>query len=52
MTQSLLDASIEIEFWYKMKASVFLITLVKYDMQQLLILKVASENVAKVQKCW
>ena len=33
-----------------MKAPIFLITPVKYDMQQMLILKVASENVAKVRK--
>ena len=33
-----------------MKAHIFLITQVKYDMQQMLILKVTSENVAKVQK--
>ena len=33
-----------------MKAPIFLITPVKYDMQQMLILKVTSENVAKVQK--
>ena len=37
-------------FWYQMRAPIFLITPVKYDMQQMLILKVTSENVAKVQK--
>ena len=36
-------------FWYQMKAPIFLITPVKYDMQQMLSLKVTSENVAKVQ---
>ena len=33
-----------------MKAPIFLIPPVKYDMQQMLILKVTSENVAKVHK--
>ena len=33
-----------------MKAPIVPITLVAYDMQQMLILKVTSENVAKVQK--
>ena len=37
-------------FWYQMRAPIFLITPVKYDMQQMLILKVTSENAAKVQK--
>ena len=40
-------------FWYQMieiKAPIFLITPVKYDMEQMLSLKVTSENVAKVQK--
>ena len=37
-------------FWYQIKAPIFLITPVKYDMQQMLILKVTSKNVAKVQK--
>ena len=37
-------------FWYQMKAPIFLITSVKYDMQQMLILKDTSENVGKVQK--
>ena len=32
------------------ESSYFLIALVKYDMQQVLILKVTSENVAKVKK--
>ena len=35
-----------------MKAPIILITPVKYDMQQMLILKIASENVAEVQKLW
>ena len=50
MTRSRLDSSIEMEFWYQMKAPIFLITPVKYAMQQMLILNVTSENVAKVQK--
>ena len=50
MTRSLLDSSIEMGFWYKIKAPICLITPVKYDMQQMLILKVTSKNVAKVQK--
>ena len=33
-----------------MKAPIFLNTPVKYEMQQMLILEVASENVAEVQK--
>ena len=37
-------------FLYQMKALIFLITPVKYDMQQMLILKVTSENVGKVHK--
>ena len=32
MTRSLLDSSIEMGFWYQMKAPIFLITLVKYVM--------------------
>ena len=31
---------------------IFLITPVKYDIQQILILKVTSENVVKVKKLW
>ena len=31
-----------------MKAPIFLITQVKYDIQQMLILKVTSENVAQL----
>ena len=37
-------------FWYQMKAPIFLINPVKSYGQQILILKVKSENVAKVQK--
>ena len=50
MTRSLLDSSIEMEFCYQMKAPIFLINPVKSYSQQMLILKVTSENVAKVQK--
>ena len=35
-----------------MKALIFLVNPVKSDGQQMLILKVTSENVAKVQKWW
>ena len=37
-------------FWYQMKAPIFLINPVKSYGQQMSILKVTSENVAKVQK--
>ena len=51
MTRSFLDSSIEMEF---LKDPIFLIrpTPLKYDMQQMWILKVISENVAKVQKLY
>ena len=48
MTRSLLDSSNKMEFWDQMKAPIFLITPVKYDIQQMLILEVTSENVAKL----
>ena len=38
------------EFWYQMKAPIFLTNPVKSYGQQMLNLKVTSENVAKVQK--
>ena len=52
MTWSLLDSSIEMEFLVSNESSyspITPITPVKYDMQQMLILKVTSENLAKVQ---
>ena len=36
-------------FWYQMKAPIFLITPVKCYVQQMLLVKVISENVAKVR---
>ena len=36
-------------FWYQMKAPIFLITPVKFYVQQMLLAKVISENVAKVR---
>ena len=36
-------------FWCQMKAPIFLITPVKFDVQQMLLVKVISENVAKVR---
>ena len=36
-------------FWYQMKAHIFLITSVKFYAQQMLLVKVISENVAKVR---
>ena len=36
-------------FWYQMKAPIFLITPVKFYVQQMLLVKVISENVAKVR---
>ena len=39
-----------VECWYQKKAPIFLITPVKSYGQEMLILKVTSENVAKVQK--
>ena len=35
-------------FWYQMKAPIFPITAVKFYVQQMLLVKVISENVAKV----
>ena len=35
-------------FWYQMKAHIFLITPVNFYVQQMLLVKVTSENVAKV----
>ena len=46
MVRSLMDSSIEMEFWYQMKAPIFLITPVKFYLQQMLFVKVISENVA------
>ena len=50
---SLLDSLIEMEFWYQMKAPIFLITPVKsyvqFTVQQMLLVKVKSENVATVR---
>ena len=39
-------------FYNQKKAPIFLITPVKFQVQEILILKVTSENVAKVQKWW
>ena len=36
-------------FWYQMKAPIFLITPVNFYVQQMLLVKVISENVAKVR---
>ena len=50
MTRSLMDPSIEMECLVSVESFYFSHYPVKYDMQQMLILKVTSENVAKVQK--
>ena len=36
--------------WYQVKAPIFLSHYPSYDIQKMLILKVASKNVVKVQK--
>ena len=36
-------------FWYHMKTPIFLITLVKFYVQQMVLVKGISENVAKVR---
>ena len=50
MTRLLLDSSIEMELLVSDESSIFSHYPVKYDMQQMSILKVTSENVATVQK--
>ena len=40
----------KLSFWYQMKALIYLITPVKFYVQQMLLVKVISENVAKVQE--
>ena len=48
MVRSLMDSSIEVDFWYQMKAPIFLITPVKFYVQQMLF-EFISENVATVR---
>ena len=49
ITFGFIDRNSKWSFWYQMKAPIFLITPMKFYVQEMLLVKVISENVAKVQ---